>query len=52
MQEMEHFEAILPDGNCEKYIRQGYFTVRGSNRWSDSWTDMMTVLNKSPETTH
>ena len=42
LQEMERLKSILPENYFEKYTKQGYFTVRRSDRfWSGTWTDMI-----------
>ena len=41
LQEMERLEELLPADDFEKYITQGYFTIRRTNKfWSGIWTDM------------
>ena len=39
LQEMERLEELLPTDDFEKYINQGYFTIRQTNR-AGVWIDM------------
>ena len=41
LQEMERLEELLPADDFEKYINQGYFTIRRTNKfWAGVWNDM------------
>ena len=41
LQEMERLEKLLPTEDFTKYISQGYFTIRRTDKfWAGIWTDM------------